>query len=240
MRVWIHWLLFCALCVLIAGCATRSIVVVEKKTFLEMAHNMAGEMKARHLLDDKGNYVTPLLSFTVSPHYGRTLFNHLSPAFMQQPDTVHDIYLGNTFADTIQPDSRVTHWANGFRIKHASQNVVVNMAAVTDWDNDGQDEWIVSCLVEPRNGGRTRNYYVLVTPPQNLGDKLEGTLAAIYECFGHACNLYVRHSKVIRRDAADPRFPPTEVHDVVPGLEAVTSPPDAGRGNHIDLEERDL
>ena len=232
------WALFC-LCGLLAGCATRPVVVVEKKEFLRMAHNMSKEMQARNLLDKDGDYVAPL-SLAGMQNYGDILFRRLSPSFMHQPDTVHDIYLGPVFAATIQPDSRVRHWDNGFSIDHATQKIVVNMVAIADWDNDGRDEWIVSCLVEPKRGGRTRTYYVLVPPPDNGREKLEGTLAAIYECFGLACSLYVRDSKVIRRDAADPLAPPTEVHDVLPGLQTITTPPDAHAPVTGGLEERNL
>ncbi len=232
------WILFCMSC-LLTGCATRPIVVVEKKAFLQMAHNMTGEMQARNLLDAAGNYIAPL-SFAGMQHYGNILFHHLSPSFMQQPDTVHDIYLGTSFAATLQPDSRVRHWDNGFSIDHATQKIVVNMTAIADWDNDGQDEWIVSCMVEPKRGGRTRTYYVLVPSPRNEKERLEGTLAAIYECFGLACSLYVRDSKVVHRDAVDPLVPPTEVHDLLPGLETVTTPPDRTAPTCSGLEERSL
>ena len=113
------------------------------------------------------------------------------------------------------------------------------MVAITDWNNDGEDGGI-SCLVEPKWGGRTRTYYVLVPPPRSDKETLKGTLAAIYECFGLACNLYVRDSRVIERDAADPLVPPTVVQDVVPGLQPVTEPPKAGGTDKGGLEERNL
>ena len=115
------------------------------------------------------------------------------------------------------------------------------MVGIADWNGDGQDEWIVSCFVEPKRGGRTRIYYVLVPPPLNDQEKLKGTVAAVYECFGLSCTLYVRDSKVIQRDAADPLLPPTEVHDVVPGLQPVTTPPNKAKQKSGEgLEERSL
>ena len=122
------------------------------------------------------------------------------------------------------------HWPNGFCINHATQKLTVNMVAIADWNDDGEDEWIVSCMVEPKMGGRTRTYYVLVPPPRNEREPLKGTVAAVWECFGLACNLYVRNSKVIERAAADPLLPSTEVQDVVPGLQTVTEPPKKNPG----------
>ena len=231
--------LLCLGC-LLAGCGTtRPVVVVEKDEFMKMAHNMPKELKARNLLDDQGSYVAPM-SFAGYKNYGDVLFQRLSPSFMFG-ETAHDVYLGATFAATILPDSRVKHWDNGFSIRHATQTITVNMVAIADWNSDGQDEWIVSCFVEPKRGGRTRIYYVLVPPPLNDQEKLKGTVAAVYECFGLSCTLYVRDSKVIQRDAADPLLPPTEVHDVVPGLQPVTTPPNKAKQKSGEgLEERSL
>ena len=234
---------FCALlCLgcLLAGCGTtRPVVVVEKDEFIKMAHNMPKELKARNLLDADGSYTAPM-SFKGLKDYGEILYNRLSPSFMLQNDTAHDVYLGATFAATKLPDSRVKHFPNGFSIDHATQRLKVNMVGIADWNGDGQDEWIVSCFVEPKRGGRTRIYYVLVPPPLNNEEILKGTVAAVYECFGLSCTLYVRDSKVIQRDAADPLVPPTEIHDVVPGLQPVTTPPNKSAPKGAGLEERSL
>ncbi|MDD3683252.1 hypothetical protein [Desulfovibrio desulfuricans] len=232
--------LLCLGC-LLAGCGTtRPVVVVEKDEFMKMAHNMPKELQARDLLDKDGSYTAPM-SFKGLKDYGDILFTRLSPSFMLQNDTAHDVYLGETFSATILPDSRVQRFPNGFSINHATQKLKVNMVGIADWNGDGQDEWIVSCFVEPKRGGRTRIYYVLVPPPLNDQEKLKGTVAAVYECFGLSCTLYVRDSKVIQRDAADPLLPPTEVHDVVPGLQPVTTPPDKAKQKSGEgLEERSL
>lgn len=222
---------------LLFGCSTRPVVVVEKDQFIRMARAMPKELKARNLLDDQGSYVAPM-SFAGYKNYGDVLFQRLSPSFMFG-ETAHDVYLGATFAATILPDSRVKHWDNGFSIRHATQTITVNMVAIADWNNDGQDEWIVSCLVEPRMGGKTRTYYLLVPPPQNSSEILKGTVAAINECFGLSCTIFVRDSKTIERTASNPLVPPTEVHDVVPGLQPVTEPPKKGPAKG-GLEERNL
>lgn len=237
MRLRLCFLFF--LVIVLSACSTRPIVVIEKKPFLQMAHEMNKEMRARNLLDSDGSYVAPF-SFAGLENYGKILFERLSPSFMQEADnTAHDIYFGATFAATMLPDSRVKHWPNGFSIQHATQKITLNMVAIADWNNDGEDEWIVSCLVEPRRGGRTRNYYLLVPPPRSNTEKLRGTVAAINECFGLACTLFVRDSKIIERVAADPLAKPTEVHDVAPGLQPVTEPPTT-RQKTSDLEERAL
>lgn len=222
---------------LLFGCATRPVVVVEKDQFIRMARQMRHELQARGLLDNDGSY---LASFSLAgfSDYGETLFRRLSPAFML--GDAGDVFPGETFA-ALQPQGRVKHWRNGFSIDQPARKLTLTMVAIADWNNDGQDEWIVSCLVEPKTGGRTRTYYLLAPPPRHEREPLKGTVAAVYECFGLACNLYVRDSKVIERAAADPLAPPTVVQDVVPGLQPVTTPPSkkvpAARSG---VEERNL
>ena len=145
--------LLCLGC-LLAGCGTtRPVVVVEKDEFMKMAHNMPKELQARDLLDkDPGSY-TALYVVQGLKDYGDILFTRLSPSFMLQNDTAHDVYLGETFSATILPDSRVQRFSNGFSINHATQKLKVNMVGIADWNGDGQDEWIVSCYVEPKVEG---------------------------------------------------------------------------------------
>ncbi len=222
---------------LLFGCATRPVVVVEKDQFIRMARQMRHELQARGLLDNDGSY---LASFSLAgfSEYGETLFRRLSPAFML--DDAGDVFPGETFA-ALQPQGRVKHWPNGFSIDQPARKLTLTMVAIADWNNDGQDEWIVSCLAEPKTGGRTRTYYLLVPPPRHEREPLKGTVAAVYECFGLACNLYVRDSKVIERATADPLAPPTVVQDVVPGLQPVTTPPGKkAPAARSGVEERNL
>lgn len=223
---------------LLFGCAARPVVVVEKDQFIRMARQMPKELQARGLLYNDGSYLAPF-SLAGLRDYGETLFRRLSPDFML--DDAANVFAGETFAVGLQPQSRVTHWPNGFSIDHPAQKLTVNMVAIADWNNDGRDEWIVSCLAEPKTGGRTRTYYLLVPPPRHEREPLKGTVAAVYECFGLACNLYVRDSKVIERAAADPLAPPTVVQDVLPGLQPVTEPPSkASPTGRRSFEERNL
>lgn len=226
--------------VLLSACATRPVAVVEKDQFILMARQMPKELQARRLLDNDGSYLAAF-SLAGFSDYGEILFRRLSPSFLIA-DTAREVYPGENFAAALLPGSRVRHWPNGFSIEHPTQTLTVHMVAVADWNDDGQDEWIVSCLVEPKRGGRTRTYYVLVPPPRHEHEPLKGTPAAIYECFGLACSLYVRESKVIERATADPLSLPTEVQDVLPGLQAVTRPPapNSPTGGNGGLEERNL
>ncbi|MDR3357387.1 MAG: hypothetical protein LBN96_00700 [Desulfovibrio sp.] len=223
---------------LLAGCGVKPVTVIDENGFARLAQRMPKELQARRLLTDDGSW---LMAF--SPlgrgEYGETLFRRLSPSFMFG-DSGH-VYLGETFAATLLQTSRVRHRSNGFSISHPTQEIDLDMVAILDWNDDGEDEWLVSCLVEPKKGGLTRTYYVLVPPPRDAGERLGGTVAAVYECFGLACNLYVRDSRGVTRTAADPLAPPTEVQDLTPGLQTVTTPPDKKTAESEDgLGEHDL
>ncbi|GHU94809.1 hypothetical protein AGMMS49974_04930 [Deltaproteobacteria bacterium] len=230
--------LFC-LGALLAGCGAKPVVVIEKEQFAQMARRMPKELQVRRLLNSDNAY-TPALSLAGFRNYGDTLFHRLSPSFMFG-DSGH-VYLGDTFAATLQPESRVKHRPNGFSINHPTQKLDLNMVAIVDWNSDGETEWLISCLVEPKTGGgRRRNYYVLVPPPRNDTEQLKGTAAAVYECFGLACNLYVRDSRIISRTADDTLIAPTEVQDFMPGLQPVTTPPSGTPGKKQSaMEERSL
>lgn len=223
-------------CAPLAGCGTRAITVVEQEQFHAMTRRMPNELLARKLLSSDGSY-RPAFALAGS-NYGETLYRRLSPSFMLGDGA--EVYLGENFASTISQRSRVNHQPNGFSIDHPTQKITVTMVAKADWNGDGEDEWIVSCFVEPKRGGRTRDYYVLVPAPRNNAEPLKGTVAAVYECFGLSCSLFVRDSKVIERIGADPSAPPTEVQDVVPGLQTVTQPPSGKKEHTSGLEERSL
>ncbi len=229
-----------ALClpVLLCACAaTRPVEVVDKKDFLQMARTLRAEMQARRLLDENGAYLEASSLLAESVPYGEVLYRQLSPSFMFD-DTAGHVYLGETFHATRTPHSRVQFASNGFTIFHPTQTVKLSMLAVADWDGDGEKDWLVSCRVIPLRGGRTREYYLLVPPPLNARERLNGTVIAVNDCFGLACTLYVRKSAVPHRASEEAATP---VEDVTPGLENVTEAPSekAGRRNG-GLEERSL
>jgi hypothetical protein len=223
---------------LLAGCGVKPVTVIDENGFIQVAQRMPEELQARHLLTEDGSWLTAF-SPAGRREYGDTLFRRLSPSFMFG-DSGH-VYLGETFAATLLLESRVRHRPNGFHINHPTQELDLSMVAILDWNDDGEQEWLVSCLVEPKKGGLARTYYVLVPPPRDAGERFRGTVAAVYECFGLACNLYVRDSRHITRTAADPLAPPTEVQDLTPGLQPVTRPPDKKPARDgFGLEERNL
>ena len=230
-----------ALCLppLLCACATtRPIEVIEEKGFLQMARTLRADMRERNLLDANAAYLEPLSRSDRGTPYGDILYRQLSPSFMFD-DTVGHVYLGETFHATRTPRSRVQQRSHGFTIHHPTQTLRVTMLAITDWNGDGEKEWIVSCRTDPLRGGRSREYYLAVPPPKHPSDRLNGTVLAVNDCFGLACTLYVKKSSAARHGAR--RDGATSVEDVTPGLENVTEAPLPASGhNGGNLEERAL
>ena len=69
---------------------------------------------------------------------------------MQEATTAHDVYLGDTFAATILPDSRVRRFDNGFSINHGAFGLALT-------EQPGQ----IGLNVTPRNGFRPSQVHIL-------------------------------------------------------------------------------
>lgn len=201
---------------LLAGCAGKSVDVVQSKQFKILADHMGKELIAHNILDNDGSYVAPLFSRT-GDDYGQQLYKRLSPSFIFE-DTAYGMN-ASTFAGSVSPSDRASVGENGFVIKYLQRTVTVNMIALVDWDNTGTSGWLVSCFVEPHNGARTRDYTVFIPNPATEGP-LQARVLGVYECFGLACTLYMRESA-----APAPAETDTNATDTVPGLKPVTLPP---------------
>lgn len=202
---------------LLSGCAGKTVDVVQSQQFKILADHMGKELIARNLLDEQGSYVAPMFSSSTED-YGPQLYKRLSPSFIFE-DNAYGM-ASASFASSVTPSDRAKVGNNGFVIKYLQRTVTVNMIAVVDWDNNGQKDWLVSCLVEPHNGARTRDYTIIIPAPKSEGP-LQARVIGVYECFGLACTLYMRESSTppLATEAAN------GATDTVPGLKPVTLPP---------------
>lgn len=223
---------------LLAGCGARTVSIIDDKGFAEMSRRMPDEMRARKLLTADGDYLARLTP--EARPYGEILFAALSPDFLFD-DTGGHVYFGETFRATRTPSSRVSIRENGFTLRHPTQIVTVSMLGILDWDDNGTEEWLASCRVEPLRGSRVRTYYILIPPPTHTGQPLKAAVAALYECYGLACTMYVNNALVLHGEGNDAAAPATPVQDSVPGLQQVTEPPNSRKpGGETTLEEHSL
>ncbi|MBQ7584943.1 MAG: hypothetical protein IJU40_01675 [Desulfovibrionaceae bacterium] len=219
---------------LLSACA--GFKVIDLQGYEALTKQMPEELKARQLPVSYEEYQSAETSS--SKPYGKILFAQLSPTFMKGQTAQY--YLGDTFKDTLQPmRSRVSHLQNGFNLEHVSQSIEVRMLAIVDWNQDGKEEWLVSCKVTPRRGVHIKTWYLLVPPPLNSQEILLGTPCAILDCVGAKCQLIVKPSQEIPRMAKNDA-PLTEVKEFRPGEQNVTTPPETPKTNETSLKERSL
>ncbi|MDR1856550.1 MAG: hypothetical protein LBR22_05260 [Desulfovibrio sp.] len=219
------------------GCTTRPVVVVEEDKFLLMTKNLTKELQARRLLGEDMSYTSALSVTNMFKDYGPILYRTLSPKFLEGEDA-RFLPPASSFS-RMAIGGKVRGHDNGFTIDTSTHRIDVDLVAMVDWDEDGETDWIVACKVDPRRGGRSRTYYVLVRPPAEEGESLTGSVAAVAECFGATCTPYVRESKSFAKVSADPSAPPTEVQELLPGMQNVTGTP-APKPASKGLEERSL
>ena len=219
---------------LLSGCAGTS--VVDTEAYLDMAHHMPNEFLKRGLPVDAQSAERENSSQSIP--YGKILFFQLSPDFMQERARTY--YLGETFSKTLQPRrSTLKAGRHGFTIEHMTQRVTVKMLASCDWDDDGQVEWLVSCHVVERRGGKETTWYLLVPAPSSKEEILKGTPVALWECLGQSCQLITTGKKAPVRSEKD-TLPPSEVEEFTPGEHSVTTPEVPASAPEGSVRERSL
>ncbi len=231
--------------ILLPACG-RQVDVVQTHQFKLMADRMPKELMARNIIDSSRDYM-PSTWGSGSVAYGEILYRRLSPAFLF--GDVVEKQTHNSFAEMVtsnQKENSVVMRTNGFGIvsikkekstkgkrktnTNIEQRVDVDMVAVTDWDGDEQNDWIISCKVLRTRGAIPRIYYIVVSNPNVVGT-LRGGVVAVYDDLGAFGRLYMRESMV-------KTYAPVE--DVVPGLKAVTMPPTTEAKTQNNIQERVL
>lgn len=232
-KIFFLFLMFCLLS--LDGCASqdsRPVAVIEPVAFAHMSKRMGDELIARNILDSSRYYTSA--SVPDIP-YGDILFTRLAPDFLFNDRGAE--LTSSSFAGAVMPGTRVAKNKNGFRMRSFRQHIQVAMIAVTDWEGNGTPDWLVSCTLDPGNGGRTREYYVVVPAPQGQ-ERLRGRVIAVNECFGLACHFYLNEEERCLPKAPAPKTA-TDAEDMLPGLSTITTPPDSSPRDE-GIIERDL
>lgn len=228
---WIQISLMACLLLVLAGC-DRTVDVVQAEQFKVMADRMSDELIARKILDSSRAYVAGVWG-EGDRDYGAELFRRLPPDMLF--DDTGGMLPGASFATAVRHSDKVEVGKNGFIIKGLRQTVKVNMIAVTDWDGDGNKDWLVSCFVDNLQG-KKRDYYVVVSDPQPEGP-LKATVVAVYEDYGLTGKLFMRESSVAKPAESSAS---TAVEESVPGLRTITTPPSTAPTTKGGVQERTL
>ncbi len=238
-----HIFLLLILSIILVGCG-RQVEVIQSHQFKLMADRMPNELIARNVLDSSRNYV-PTLWGEFESDYGPLLFERLAADFIFE-DEVNSAK-ATSFANIIREnpkDNIVIMRPNGFTVisnlkpktkknkskVKAERRVEIDMVAVTDWDDNGEADWLVAGKLLRTRGAIPRIYYIVIPNPAQIG-MLRGNIIGIYDDLGPVGRLYMRESAVKKSSA---------VEDVVPGLKPITTPPSDVKMHEPSIKERDL
>ena len=145
----------CLAC-LLGGCFTPAgnltVQPLDEPEFRTMAAALRPQLTGHGLLTDDGAWYAPVLSLTgmgfgSTKHAGTVLLDRLSPAFrFPGLDTA---LLPESFRGMLTDGAQVTVTDHSFTILQGVDKLYVSLLALTDWNRDGRDDWLVLCRVEP-------------------------------------------------------------------------------------------
>ena len=149
-------------CLGLAACAPqdcRMVDALDGGQFVAMSRAMRPVMLKKNMVDAEGNWYSPMFSSRPSDA-GRTLVDRLSPA-SRFPNS--KVAVAPTFRALLSADAKVTLNDNRAVMEDGMNRVELELVAVTDWNNDGTDDWLVMCRSgytdTPR---RFREYYLVI------------------------------------------------------------------------------
>lgn len=226
--------LICAFLLTVTGCS-RPVQVVDEKAFIDMARRMPEEMQSRSLLTHSKAY-TEALTPAPSEAYGKILYNRLDIDFLSDIDKQLP---GRTFKEISRPSDRLQINDTNFSLEMRNLKIKAKMVGILDWDGNGIDSWLISCLAEPKNG-HSREYYLLIPTPLPQRGLLKSNVAAVYDCFGMACTMYVHDGIAKTKMSSSKDSSQTIVRESLPGLNQITLPPSEVKEDSPDISERAL
>lgn len=154
-------LALCA-CLGLTSCAPQDCRMVEALNggqFVAMSRAMRPVMLKKNMVDKDGNWYSPMFSSRPADA-GKILVDRLSPAFRFPHARVA---VAPTFRAMLSPEAKVTLEDSRATIEDGMNRVTLELVAVTDWNNDGVDDWLVLCrsgyIDTPR---RFREYYLVI------------------------------------------------------------------------------
>ena len=211
---------------LLSGCAPQDCRMVEALNggqFVAMSRAMRPVMLKKHIVDEKGDWYSAMFSSRPSDA-GKTLVDRLSPAF-RFPGARTPVPA--TFRAMLTPDARVKYEDNKAVIEQGMNRVLLELVAVTDWNNDGVDDWLVLCRTgysdTPK---RFREYYLVIIDLKTPVLK-PYVLMVLDHVYGKV---------TVRNDASGGELVESNVVEFLQGQSTMTQAPDS-RSMRLKLEE---
>lgn len=143
----------------LCACAPQSmrmVDTVDAPQFVSMSRAMRPVMLKKQLVDYRGSWYSPspsILPFDA----GVRLVQALSPAFLES-----DEFSGKTFRASLSRNAVMETERFTASLRQNGLLVSLALTAVTDWDGDGKDDWLVSCRLGRAESPREYREYFLV------------------------------------------------------------------------------
>ncbi len=155
-------LLLCIFAVI--GCAPSHMRLVDTQNaadFVNMSRAMRPAMIEKRLVAADGSWYSPL--FPSEEEAGSVLFARLSPAFCADELKIPS---GSTFREELMPKDSVRLSPAKAVIRMDEHDITLLLAAKTDWNGDGKQDWLVNCRISRTDMPyRVREYFLLILDP---------------------------------------------------------------------------
>ena len=153
-------ILFCAF--LLAACAPQGLHLVDTRddaSFAAMYRAMKPAMLQKKMVGSDGSWYTPLVS-SGADNAGQCLVDRLSTEFL---GTEWKDPMDKVFRDLLSPQDALSVGPYSATLRMAGHSIKLQLTAVTDWNEDGKDDWLVTCLVTPKKAPHEpREYFLLI------------------------------------------------------------------------------
>lgn len=164
----------------LSACAPRDmrlVDAVDAPQFVAMSKAMRPVMLHKHLVDHRGSWYSAPLALRPADA-GAALAERLSPAFLKS-----DEFTGSTFRASLKRDAVVKQERFAASIRQNGKIVTLELTAVTDWDGNGKDDWLVSARIGEADEPRVcREYFLVITDVK--APVLQPRVLLVQEIFG--------------------------------------------------------
>ena len=153
---------------MLAACAPQGLRLVDTKddaSFAAMYHAMKPAMVQKKMAGSDGSWYTPLVSLGPD-NAGQRLVDGLSPKFLgtewNEPTT-------KVFRDILSPWDKLSIGPYSATLRMGRHSIKLQLTAITDWNEDGKDDWLVTCRVTPKNTPlESREYFLLIADTEAM------------------------------------------------------------------------
>lgn len=199
---------------LLGGCVPgHSLNIVDHAAFADMARNAGTPLKRHGIIDAQGKaWSAPDFLISDIPS-GEELYQHLNPRFLYADRALEPVHPNPaTFAGAAAEDGQARMKQHGFLMLKEGKVFDLRLAAVTQWDDRGGDDWLAVCTMSA--GYRTTVWYLA------LMRTTENTF---------------KTDVIGRRTLAFPVYSPEDIRKMFYGN---VIEHDAGRGNVVDAPRK--